>query len=476
MNSHDVGDLAVFFSPRSIAIVGVSRSSRSFGGLSFLARLVNSNFKGSIYPINPKADEVKGLKAWPDLASLPEKPDLVIVAVPAPRVPAVLEECFRLGIRHIHILSAGFGELGTEEGRRLEKTVASIGREKGLFIMGPNCMGPYCPSVGLTAWGGIPGLDGSVGIISQSGGITQRLTEYLASLGAGISKAASIGNAAVLDSPDFLEFLGEDDHTALIAVYLESVKDGRRLFDVASRIAPRKPIVMLKGGRTERGAATVSSHTGSLAGNQRLWQAFFDQVGVIPVKTMNEWVDVILASSFMPKPRGKGVFIVGGGGGNSVIYSDFCIEAGLFVPLLSERSMEKIRSFVPAAGSIAGNPLDLWEVYLNLERLFQVLETAYDDPAVEVVLVDRLIPRRAFHSPPVSDPTERIAEFLSVRKGVKPTVFVIDYDGGDPDLIQKGSALRANLCRAGIPSYPSVERAVKALARLCSDTSQRKFS
>lgn len=467
MNSFNPLDLAGFFSPRSLAIVGVSRSPQSFGGLSFLDRLVEAGFRGDIYPINPKADEVAGIKSWPSLASLPEKPDLVMVAVPAPRVPGVLAECADLGIRHVHILTAGFGELGTAEGTELEEEIARIARENGLLVMGPNCMGPYSPAAGLTAWGAIPGLDGPVGVISQSGGITQRLTEYLVSLGVGVGKAASIGNATVLDSPDFLEYMGGDDSIGVIAMYLESVRDGRRLFEAASRVASRKPVVMLKGGRTKRGAATVSSHTGSMAGDQRLWKAFCEQVGIVSVTTMNAWVDAILACRLLPGSPGRNVFIVGGGGGNSVIYSDYCISAGLSVPQLSETSMAKIRSFVPAAGSIAGNPLDLWELYLNLDRLIQVLEIAYSDPAVDIVLVDRLIPRIAFHSPPVPDPTERVVEFLARREKAKPTIFVIDYDGGDSDLLERGSTLRARLCRAGVPAYPSVERAVNALSAWC---------
>ncbi len=411
-----------------------------------------------------------GFKAYPDLESLPESPDLAIVAVPAPAVPDALEACARKGIRHIHVLTAGFSEVGSEEGRRLESVVASIAEKNNLLVIGPNCMGPYSPSARLTAWGAVPGRDGKLGVISQSGGITQRLTEYVCSLGVGVSKAVSIGNAAVLDSPDFLEAMADDRSIDCIAMYLENIRDGERLFQLARETAPAKPIILLKGGESERGAATVASHTGRMAGNRIIWKAMVEQTGIVPVFGMNEWVDAILAFSLLPGPSaarggpGKGVFIIGGGGGNSVIFSDTCIREGLEVPQLSREGMEKIRPFVPVAGSIAGNPLDFWEAFLNPKRLFAVLETAYAETSIDLVIVDRLIPRIAFHSPDLPDSLQEIVDFIKTSRGRKPTVFTIDYDGGDPELIARGSRLRARFCEAGIPAYPSFERAVRALA------------
>lgn len=335
-------------------------------------------------------------------------------------------------------------------------------------------MGSYSPSAHLTAWGAVPGIDGHVGIISQSGGITQRLTEYVCSLGVGVSKAASIGNAAVLDSPDFLDFMAGDEAVRVIAMYVENIRDGRRLFQVTKDAAKRKPIVLLKGGQSERGAATVSSHTGRMAGNMKLWEAFFAQTGVSPVSNMNEWVDAILVFSLLPKTAGGRVFIMGGGGGNSVIFSDTCVREGLEVPTLSRGSMEKIRPMVPVAGSIAGNPLDFWEAFLNLDKMFAILDTAYRDPNIDMVIVDRLIPRIAFHSPDLPDNLPQIAEFIRTNPRRKPTVFTIDYDGGDPELNAKGSRLRLRFCEAGIPAFPSLERAARALAHFARYNRRKK--
>ena len=459
-------DLEKFFRPRHVAIVGVSTGEYKFGGMSFLLKLQESGFKGRLSPINPKASEIKGLRAYPNLSSLPDVPDLAIVCVAARLVPAVLEECDRIGLNHIHILSSGFKETGLDEGRELEEKIAAISKDRGLQVIGPNCMGPYCPAVGLTAWGAMPGLSGSLGIISQSGGLTQRLTEYTASLGVGVEKAVSFGNAAVLDSTDFLEVMAADPKVQVIAMYLESVKNARRLLEIAREAGKTKPIILWKGGESKAGAATAASHTGALAGNQKLWQAFYRQSGVVPVRSMNECVDAVLAFSLLPAPPGNGVFIIGGGGGNSVACSDIFSRRGFQVPPLSESSMEFLRDSVPVAGSIAGNPLDMWRTFIDAEYLAQVLEHGYRDPAVAIIVVDRLIPRKAFHFPDLSDPTLETIAFLKNQPKAKPTVFTIDSDGGDPNLAETGARLRAQFCSAGIPAYPSAGRAAHALCHL----------
>jgi acyl-CoA synthetase (NDP forming) len=397
---------------------------------------------------------------------LPEVPELVMVFVAAARIPAILEECARIGVRHIHILSSGFREVGTPEGAALDDRIATIAAEKDLLVMGPNCMGPYCPSHRLTPWGAIPGRHGPLGIISQSGMVTQRLTEYAFSLGVGVDKAASIGNSTVLDVHDYLEYMAADEGIRVIAMYLESVRDGRRLLQVAKDVNRRKPIVFLKGGESEAGASTVASHTGRMAGEQRLWDAFFRQSGVARVRSTNEWMDAVLAFCRLPKPEGKGLFIIGGGGGNSVIHGDTCIREGLEVPRLSPASLDRLRPLVPAKGNIAGNPLDFGRAFFDAECLGEVLEIGYQDPAVDAIIVDRLIPRNAYHMPEMPDATDATIDHVRANGHRKPTVFMVDSDGGDLDLATKGTALLAKLCAAGIPTYPSLERAARALLHL----------
>jgi len=459
-------DLEQFFSPSSIAIVGVPRNDYRFGGLSYLNKFKEYGFPGKLYPINPKATEISGLKAYSDLSSLPEVPDLAIICVTARLVPKILEECARIGLRHIHILSSGFKEIGTKEGDILEQRVTAISEENGLLVIGPNCMGPYSPSGRLTPWGAIPGMSGSLGIISQSGGLAQRLTEYTSSLGIGVEKAVSIGNAAVLSTIDYLEFMARDEKIRVIAMYLESVKDGTRLFHLAKEVSQKKPIILWKGGETEVGALTAASHTGGMAGEMKIWEAFCRQTGVVHVRSMDEWVDAIMAFSFLTAPTGKGVFLIGGGGGNSVSNSDLCIREGLDVPPLSEPTIAWLRQGGPAAGSIFGNPLDMWRVFTDPIYLTELLDLAYKDPCVGMLIVDRLIKRKAYHMPESLDPDPQLIEFLKKEGYQKPTVITVDSEGGDLDLASKGTALRVEFCRAKIPAYPSLQRAAKALIHL----------
>jgi len=459
-------DLEQFFNPGSIAIVGVSKGGFRFGGMSFLWKLQEAGFPGRIYPINPKATELGGLQAYPDLSSLPEVPDHAIVCVAARLVPSILEECGRIGLRHIHVLTAGFRETGTKEGKELEARMQSIAREKGLLVIGPNCMGPYSPSAGLTAWGAIPGMSGPLGIISHSGIITQRLTEYALSLGIGTDKAVSIGNATVLDESDFLEFMAADPKIRVIAMYLESVRDGRRFFRLAREVNKSKPIIIWKGGATEAGAATAASHTGAMSSEWRIWEALFRQTGTTPVDSMDEWAETILAFARLPEPGGNGVFVMGGGGGNSVANGDACIREGLDVPRLSEATLQRLRETVPTAGSIAGNPLDMARIFQDSAYLGEVLDLADRDPAVGMVIIERVVPRKIFHLPDLPDPTPETIRVLKSKERRKPTVFSVDSGGGDPDLAQRGAALRAQFCTAGIPAYPAARRAARALARL----------
>jgi acyl-CoA synthetase (NDP forming) len=309
-------------------------------------------------------------------------------------------------------------------------------------------------------------MSGPLGVISQSGAITQRITEYALSLGVGTDKAVSFGNAAVLDAADFLEFMAADQKIRLIAMYLESVQDGRRFFRVAKEVGKRKPIIIWKGGETEAGALTAASHTGAMSSEWRIWEALFRQTGAVPVHSMNDWADAILAFARLPAPDGKGVFLIGGGGGHSVANGDNCIKEGLDVPRLSAATMESLRRSVPTAGSIAGNPLDMFRVFQDAEYLGEVLDLAYEDPAVGAIIVDRVIPRSIFHLPDLPDPTPETIRVLKSKRHPKPTVFSVDSEGGDPDLAARGAALRGQFCGAGIPAYPSTRRAARALVRL----------
>jgi acyl-CoA synthetase (NDP forming) len=203
-----------------------------------------------------------------------------------------------------------------------------------------------------------------------------------------------------------------------------------------------------------------------MAGERRVWESLFRQTGAVPVRSMDEWADAMLAFSFLPAPEGRGTFLIGGGGGNSVAHSDICVGEGLEVPGLSEATMERLRQSVPMAGSIAGNPLDSFRVFLDVAFLRDVLDLAHEDPSIGMIIVDRIIPRDIYHLPDVPEPTPKTIEMLGTLKKRKPTVFTVDSEGGDPELAERGATLRRQFCRAGFPAYPSTARAARALAHL----------
>ncbi|MBW2369289.1 MAG: CoA-binding protein [Deltaproteobacteria bacterium] len=468
-------DLDKFFNPKSIAVVGVSSKGFNFGGSSYLSRILECGYKGRVYPINPKAKEIMGIHVYPNLEALPEVPDLAIVSLAAGRVPGLLETCGRIGLKHIHLLTAGFKEIGTAEGSALEAQLTDISKQYNLMVIGPNCLGPYCPPSGLTLYGASPGLAGPLGIISQSGGITQRITEYACSLNMGIEKAVSFGNAAVLDACDYLEYFAADEKIKVIAMYLENVRDGRRLLNLAKAITPEKPIVMLLGGRSEAGAQTVASHTGAMAGSHAAWDAFFHQAGVMRVESMEDWMDAILALGLLPKPKGKGLFIGSGGGGKCVIAGDTAVAEGLDVPRLSDTTMKALRKKIVDVGSIVGNPLDSFITW-DAAHLVEVLELIDKEPACAMVVLEHFVPRTIYHiqEGQILDTIPAIINYLKTKINQKPTVISIDYDTGDTDLAVKGVETRRQFSNAGIPAYPSIRRAVRALRHLYRYHSQRQ--
>jgi len=454
------------FHRKSIAIVGISRNYTGLGGQFFLKNLQRAGFPGKIYLINPTAGEISGMKAYPSVSSLPEAVDLAIVCIPAQFVPPLLEECSRNGVRNIHILSSGFKELGTPEGTGLEEEVRRVSLQGGLKVIGPNCMGPYVPKSRLMPWGQIPGTAGSMAFLSQSGTLTQRISEHGYFTGMGISKAVSFGNAAVLDSPDYLEYLAEDEETGVIGLYLESVRDGRRFLEVARRVNRKKPMVLWKGGETSSGAGAVASHTGTLAGEDRVWENGLRQAGITRARSLEEVVGAAMAFLYLPPPKGRRLFILGGGGGNSVYYADICMGVGLQVPPLTGDTRDQISEMVPSVGSFARNPVDAWKAFHDPGYMSRMLEIVFEDPALDMILLDRLIPRMTYASAEEKDTSQMAIEFLRRNRHRKPLVAVVDGAGEDPDLAGEAARLRQRYCRAGIPAYPSLPLAAQALARV----------
>jgi acyl-CoA synthetase (NDP forming) len=463
------------FFPGSVAVVGASANAKGFGGTGFIKNLQAVGFPGKLYPINKKAQDVVGLKAYSSLRAIPEPPDFVIIAIPAPGVPGVLEDCVASGVRNVHIFSSGFDETGEKEGRQLERRIVEIIRQGHLNVVGPNCMGLWVPASKLIPWGARLKGAGSLAFLSQSGGHGEIITGYAQSFGVYFSKLISFGNAKGLQVTDYLEYLAQDPDTEMIAIYLEGIKDGNRVTQLVKEINRSKPVMVWKGGLTASGSRAVASHTGSMAGEEKIWQAFFAQTGAIRVNSLEEIVDVALAFLHLPPPRGNRALLLGGGGGNSVAYADICSRNGLDVPPLSDDTRNQLNAFIRLAGNSTRNPLDVWDVQDDTKLLRRTMELAVADPAIDLAIVDQMVgdffdegddnPNREENERQQREATDLILDFAKTHPEKKPLVVTINMYGGD--LHKAGLAIRQRqkFAMAGVPAYGTPESAARALAR-----------
>lgn len=458
------------FNPRAVAVVGASESSSAarLQGTVFIRNFQKLGFAGRIYPINPKAEQVAGLTAYPSLASAPEPLDLVIISVPAAEVPAVLEDCIATRAKNIHIYTAGFAETGEEEGKRLEEKVKELARKGGLHIVGPNCMGINVPSVNMMTLHDFPIASGPVAFLSQSGGNASMFSSYAQDFGIGFSKIISYGNGCVMDCTDFLEYLDKDPDTKVITVYLEGVQEGQRLVRQVKEINRFKPVIIWKGGLTECGARAIASHTGSLAGSEAVWDAFFKQTGAVPVNSLDELTDVTATFLHLSSPpRGGKVALLMGGGGHSVSSADFCAREGLEVPVLSAETREKLRTFVPIAGTSVKNPLDA-EIILRQTELFeQALELVAADPTIDILMVNQYLDilLEVGGMDAIKKMEEILCRFARQSSHQKPLVAVIETWGRNRQLNVERASMQQEFLQAGIAVYRTIARAARAVAK-----------
>lgn len=469
--------LDVMTHAKSIAVVGAARARRG-GFPGMFGCLRNFGYPGRLYPINPKVEEISGIKTYPSLISLPERVDLVIISVPAPFVPDALRDCVASGNKNIHIFSSGFKESGEEEGIQLQKEIEKIAREGGLRVVGPNCMGFYVPASRMLTWTAASKESGPISLISQSGGNAQEITNYTSNrYGIYFSKSISYGNALTLDSTDFLDYLAHDDETRIINMYLEGVKDGRHLLDLVTETNRHKPVIIYKGGLTESGARAVSSHTGSLAGGEKIWKAFFRQSGAVPVDSLEEMADVTLAFHHLEKTPGKKTTVLGFGGGIGVAVADSCARAGLELPELSSETIKKLRQFIPPAGTMIRNPIDAVIAFIDLNlfgKVLNILTTSGEiDNFIISVPLDWL-----FGKEKGGTHIEKIASYLAQegRKHTqgKPLVVVWRQYEPAPEIRKWVAVMEKILLPAGIPVYDGLPRAVVALSKLAEYSAFQK--
>jgi len=446
-------DLNSLFWPRSIAIVGVPRGFEP--GRVFLQGLLDQGYTGDIFPVNPRADFIDGLRVYPTLRAIPAEIDQVIILVPAKAVIPVLEECGQKKVKAVVIYTSGFAEAGDEEGRKREEEVLQIARRTGFHVIGPNCMGIYHPKNHMAFFPGMPREVGKVGMISQSGSLTILLSRLAEPRGVRFSKMISSGNECDLSSTDFLEFLGDDPETEVIGAYLEGVKNGPAFLRALKETSRKKPVVIWKAGRTPGGGKAASSHTGSLAGSKMAWEALKGQGGALLAKNPEEFIDLLSVCHYLPRKVGKRLAILSGPGGPAVSAADACEENGLQVAELRAETRAELKAILPKTGTSVNNPVDLGLASVFEVDLFgRAAACVGHDPGVDALIFQGrgVTPELDF----------KYATLLvdAQRKICKP--FLVVSLGG---MYLEQQSVNA-LIKAGIPVYPSAERAIWAYANL----------
>lgn len=457
-------DLERAFHPRSIAIVGVPRSEANhppgYTGYTFLRLLKQAGFEGNVYPVNPKADIVQGVKAYPAVTAIPETPDLVIVAVPVAAVAQVLRDCVKAGVVNVQIATAGFSETGEAKGVEAEQEVRHIAIRGGLQVVGPNCLGYHVPSARMQMYDKVTLAQGPVAFLSQSGGHGQGFARMGPKMGIGFSKIISYGNALMMDCTDFLEYLAEDAETEIICMYLEGVKDGRKLTRLVKDVTPRKPVIIWKGGLTLSGARATATHTSSMAGNRQMWETFFKQTGALSVGSIDEMADLCMTFLKLKPLAGAGVVVFGGGGGNNVATADICADEGLDLPPPSPETRARLLEMMTLVNQSVVNPMDAGSLFASTELLRKALDAVSAEPQVEVFI---------FHM------GADYAKWLSPQALAEFKAFIVDFNrnspAGKPIVVaiqeQEKAAESADfvqdLRQASITAYGSLRRAARAL-------------
>jgi acetyl coenzyme A synthetase (ADP forming)-like protein len=444
------------FHPKSVAVIGASREEGSVG-YSLLANIIDSRFQGVVYPVNPNADGILGIKSHPSVLDIQDDIDLAVVIVPAPVVSRVLEECGQKKIKAAIVISAGFKEVGGP-GIELEKEVQAIIRKHGIALVGPNCLGLIStdPLTRMNAtFGTQMPLEGNIAFLSQSGALCVAVLDYAKEANIGFSKFISMGNKAGLTENDLLRYLKNDPKTDVILMYLEDLVNGREFMNIALEITDHptnpKPVLALKAGRTVIGAKAVSSHTGSLAGSDRVYDAIFTQCGVIRGETLDEVFDYVKGFASQPLPKGRNVAIITNSGGPGILATDSCINRGMNVNAFSEKTKERLRAILPPSVSL-NNPLDL---------IAEAQEKQYEG-SLNAILADKKIHSIMVILTPTSfTRVEEISRAIvrCARKHRKPMVccFLGVYD------VSAGIEI---LEESGLPTYRFPESAARVLAKM----------
>ena len=464
--------LGRLFAPSSVAIVGASSNPVS-GGHQFTRFLVDHGFKGKLYLVNPKLSEILGLKVYPGLTEIPESNlDYVVSCIPAEGVLSLLEDCGKKNVKLVHLFTARLKETGRDKETKLERKILEKARKLGIRILGPNCMGIYYPKLGLSFNHELPRESGPVGGFFQSGGGAGEFVRYAALRGVRFSKMISYGNASDVNEIELLNYFTSDNETKVIAAYIEGVKHGRKFIEALTQATKKKPVIILKGGRGRTGAKLALSHTASLAGSIKVWQAVLKQYGAIMVSDFQELIDQVVAFTFLPPITGRRVIIAGRGGGKSMVSADVWEEAGFELPELSVEFREKLKKQIIGIWDWVRNPIDasLFQGTLlsDMDLLEWISKEEKFDISVANLTQDDPLPRDIWEK--VCAPNF-LHSTVAIKKKGKPVVCVIET--GEIGLAEMESwkwraiaELRKQIVSQGLAVFPSPERAAGATRRL----------
>ncbi|MCU0853030.1 MAG: CoA-binding protein [Thermoplasmata archaeon] len=443
-----VEDLRPIFSPKSIAVIGASRSPMKIG-YEILQNILVQGYTGKVIPINPETPTIMGLKTQPSVLAVKEDLDLAIIAVPAEFVPKVMSECARKKVKGVIVISSGFAETG-ERGKQLEEEILQIARRGGIRLIGPNTLGYKDPIDSLDAAFvfGMP-RPGEIALISQSGALCIGMIYYANGEHIGLSRVISVGNKADIDDADLIDYLSADPATKVIAMYIEGIKDGRKFLDAARRC--HKPIVAIKAGRTPAGSAAASTHTGSLSGSDAVYDSAFKQVHIQRAYDVIELFDYARALAYQPCAPGNRVGIISNGGGAGIMIADWCESIGLKVPNLTKKTVDGLRPHLPSITS-PRNPLDVTGD-ARFHRYHATGSIVLSDPNIDALIMT------CVHAG-IARPKEYVGAVIKLveeKKNLKKPI-VACWVGG-PEIDEVVQELRVK----NIPVYSSAMRAAKAV-------------
>lgn len=464
--------------PRFIAITGASQNPGS-RGYSYTEHLLNYGFKGEIYPVNPKYVEILGLKAYPSVADIPGDVDYVISCVPALQVLKMLEECSQKKVKAIHLFTARFSETGNQQAAELEREILKRAGESGIRLIGPNCMGLYYPREGISFAYDLPLKPGPVGFISQTGGGAATFVNMAAMRGLRFSKVISYGNALDLTETDYLEYMSRDPETEIILLYIEGVKDGRQFFKTLRRAASLKPVVIIKGGRGKSGTMAAASHTASLSGSYKTWEAAIRQAGAVFAQNLEDMTDLAVAFCFMPPIKGLRVGIAGGGGGPSVLAADECEQLGLEVIPLPPAIRRELKIRAPEIWDWIGNPTDASILPGFGFTVMDMLQMMAGNDHFDLLIANNPEVPLARKEETIKRFKNEIEKYVELRKtSSKPFLVVLGEKSLGVDDYrhwrwQLTGELRSALVAHNIAFFPTIDRAAGAVKKI-SDYYKRR--